>query len=75
MMEYLRHGVVPILKSDRIGNFKEYGLQYVSLEDFNQGNIPDYEERKKMIKNNYQILLKIIRQSISGQNELIEYLK
>ncbi len=75
MMEYLRYGVVPILKSDKIGNFKEYGLQYVSLEDFNQGNIPDYEERKKMIKNNYQILLKITGQSISGQNELIEYLK
>jgi hypothetical protein len=75
MMEYLRYGIVPILKSDHIGNFKEYGLKYVGLDDFGKGNIPDYEERKKMIENNHQILLRIIEQSVNGQNELIDYLK
>ena len=75
MMEYLRFGIIPILKTDRIGNFKEYGLQYISLKDFNEGKVPDEEERKRMINNNYEILLKIIDQSKNGTDQIREYLK
>ncbi len=75
MMEYLRYGIIPILKTDRIGNLKEYGLNYVSLQDFNEGKIPDPEERKKMAENNYQILLKIIRTSENGLETIREYIK
>ena len=75
MMEYLRFGIVPILKSDHIGNFREYGLKYVSIEDFNRGIVPDAEERKKIALSNLKIMQKITDQSNQGLKEIIEYLK
>ena len=75
MMEYLTYGIIPILKTDRIGNFREYGLSYVSLKDFNKGLIPDDQERKKMIAGNSRILKTIMDQTAKGQKEIDRYLK
>ena len=66
LMEYLAFGIIPILKNENIGNFKKLGLNFVSIEDFNKGIIPDYDQRNTMIIDNYNIFLKIVRQSEDG---------
>lgn len=75
LMEYIRFGIIPILKSDNIGSFKKYGLKYISINDFNKNNIPDLKQRQEILENNYKILSKIIDISNNGQKEIIEYLK
>ena len=75
LMEYLSFGIIPILKSDKIGSFKKYGLKYISLTNFNNGIIPNTLEKEEMINNNYQVLLKIINQSNEGTKAIIDFLK
>lgn len=75
LTEYLRYGIIPILKSDRIGNFIEYGLKYVGIEDFNKGLIPDEKERKKMADSNHKILDRIITQTEDGMKEIAGFIR
>lgn len=75
LTEYLKFGIIPILKSVHIGNFVKYGLSYVSLDDFSKGIIPGEKERETMIENNRKILSRIIEQSHSGQRAISDYLQ
>ena len=74
-IEYIRFGIIPIFLSDRIGDYPEYGLRYLSLEDFDQGIIPDETERREMIENNFRVLKKIIEVSDRGKEAIRDYMK
>ena len=34
LVEYLNYGIIPIVLSDKIGDFKELGYEYISVQDF-----------------------------------------
>ena len=35
MVEYLNYGIIPIVLSEKIGDFKELGYEYLNLNKFN----------------------------------------
>ena len=57
--EYLKFGVVPIVRSPRLGDFYTHGFAYVTEEDFCAGNIPDSATRDWIIRQNARVLEKI----------------
>lgn len=73
-IEYISYGIIPILKSDKIGDYKEFGLKYISIDDFDNGIIPNEAERKKMIENNHQVYMKVVEQSLNGQKDITKFL-
>ena len=52
LIEYLNYGIIPIVLSDKIGDFKELGYEYISVKDFNL-NLPKIksEVNQKLVKN------------------------
>ena len=56
--EYLRYGIIPILKTEKVGDFVSLGMQYLSLEDANNGNYYDEKKYNAIINNNYNVLKK-----------------
>lgn len=55
LVEYMYNGVIPIIKSNKLGDITNYGLEVVSLEQFLSGNIPNHAERAQMAKKNLSI--------------------
>ena len=49
-----------ILKSDKIGDFVENGLEYVRIEDFINGRIPLEEKRVQNVQNNFSVMEKFM---------------
>lgn len=52
LIEYLNYGIIPIVLSDKIGDFKELGYEYISVKEFNL-NLPKIksEVNQKLVKN------------------------
>ena len=59
LIEYCVFGVVPIMLSNRIGDFELYGLKYVHYSDFLANKMPNEGTRLAMAENNYQIARKM----------------
>ena len=55
LIEYLCYGVIPIVELVEIGDFAEYGYEYVRVEDFNEGLFPDQASRAWMIQKNLEV--------------------
>jgi len=70
LIEYMQNGVVPVLLSDRIGDFAALGMRYVAYEDFAQGRIPAEEERARMAEDNRQVLKRLEQDTKAGCGEL-----
>jgi len=70
LIEYLQNGIVPVLISDRIGDFADLGMQYVSCEDFAEGRIPPEEKRVRMTECNWQVLEKMEEELRAGCMEI-----
>jgi glycosyltransferase involved in cell wall biosynthesis len=49
LIEYMAFGIVPIILSPDIGDFKRHGYQYITLEEFASGVVPSEHQRKKMM--------------------------
>ncbi len=58
LIEYLQYGIVPVLKTDKIGDFAEMGMKYISYEDFD--NPPGFEEYKEIANANFSVLDKLL---------------
>ena len=56
LMEYISHGVVPVLRSPEIGDFAAMGLCWVSEEDLINGTLPAAGKREEMAQSNRSIL-------------------
>lgn len=74
LVEYIVSGIVPVLDSPKIGDFKALGLQYVSVIDFEEGHIPDESERLKIAENNYIVYKKLNSIHATSINSLKEFL-
>lgn len=75
LIDYVKYGIIPILKSDKIGDFVENGLEYVRIEDFINGRIPLEEKRVQMVQNNFSVMKKIYDDYKKGLKELQEMLE
>jgi hypothetical protein len=68
LVEYLYWGVIPIVLTPDIGDFVEFGFQFVSLDAFRDGQIPDDFEAARMREVNLQV---VERMMASCNGELI----
>jgi glycosyltransferase involved in cell wall biosynthesis/GT2 family glycosyltransferase len=73
IIEYIQNGLVPIFKSEKIGDFVKLGLQYVTVNDLLNKKLPTEEKRHKMAEANYNVLAKLVEIITKGQEILKEY--
>lgn len=72
--EYLRFGIIPILKTPNVGDFVSLGMQYLSLENAFAGKYFNENEYHQIIDNNYEVLKKyatICKQGINEFNKIM----
>ena len=55
LLEYILHGIIPILKTPEIGDFADYGMKYVPYTDLLAGKLPTEEERQSMVRYNLTV--------------------
>lgn len=67
--DYFKYRIVPIVKSPKIGDFIDLGMQYITLEDFNNGKLLTKKEMKKIVDNNELVLKKYIKLHEDGKKE------
>jgi hypothetical protein len=70
IVEYIQHGIVPILDCTDIGDFRKMGLQYIQYRDFINGNIIKKETAYKMAEDNSHILKRINESHRKGLIEI-----
>lgn len=66
IIEYLKFGIIPILKSTRIGDFVELGMEYIPYEKLIEGIDLSEEKRNQMRLKNYKILTKLSEMYLKG---------
>lgn len=74
LIDYIKYGIIPIMKSEKVGDFVENGLRYIKMEDFLDGNMPSDVERIEMIRNNMSIMDKLHMDYETGLAHLKEIL-
>ena len=67
--DYFKYRIVPIVKSSKIGDFIDLGMQYITLEDFNKGKLLSEKEMEKIADNNEGVLKKYIDIHENGKRE------
>ncbi len=73
LVEYLAMGIVPIVDSEEVGDFKSLGMLSISLNDFLSGRLPEERRRIEMATANFNVFekLKDVRQT--GSVEIQAY--
>ena len=66
LIEYLNWGVVPILLSDKIGDFGSLGMKFVLLSEFDYHNVPSDLEQTLVRDNNYVVVQGLEKLSKNG---------
>ncbi len=69
IIEYLQFGLIPILKSDNIGDFLSLGMIGVHYEKINNFDF-SYENYINIVSHNFLILKKLSAQHLQGINSL-----
>ncbi len=70
LIEYILMGIVPIMNTAKLGDFVADGMQYISMEDFCAGKLPDEQTRVEIAKNNQTVIDKIVEKYKTGAEEL-----
>ncbi|MCR5848473.1 MAG: glycosyltransferase [Lachnospiraceae bacterium] len=70
IIEYLRFGIIPILKTTEIGDFVDMGMQYIPYTDVLNGIKMTEEKHREILENNYGILDKLTQVYVKGIEEL-----
>ena len=74
LIEYIKFGIIPILDTPNIGDFVEFGMQYISREVFEKGAFMDEAERQRIAEKNLAVLEKLAKEYVSGRQYMIESL-
>lgn len=70
LIEYLQYGVIPIVKTENIGDFVKLGMRYIAYADF--GRIPYNKEKYlEMARENAQLPQKLAKAHEDGKKELL----
>lgn len=67
--DYFKYRIIPIVSSPKIGDFLDLGMQYITLDDFNNGKLLSKQEMKKIADNNQEVLKKYIDIHEKGKEE------
>lgn len=74
LIEYLNYGVVPVVLSPSIGDFRQLGYKYVTLTDYLEGSISQ-STLQGYVKSNYTVIGKLKRQTAMGFKSLDKIVK
>ncbi len=66
IIEYLKFGIIPVLKSDEIGDFVALGMQYVAYKQLLEGEQIPEQKRMQMMEANYKVLEKLKDMYVDG---------
>ena len=69
IIEYIQYGIVPVLKTEKIGDFVDMGMQYISYEEF-ADSAPGFEQYSSMARGNFAVLDKLMQAHNDGVAEL-----
>lgn len=72
VIEYLANGIVPVVDSEKIGDFANMSMQYVRLKDLADHRLPEESKRKEMVNINYDVYKKLMILHKTGVVELIK---
>lgn len=75
ILDYMKYGIIPIMKSPFIGDFNKLGIAYITLKDFVSRNLPEESVRIEMCKKNFAILKEMLREYNEGKEKLSHILK
>jgi GT2 family glycosyltransferase/glycosyltransferase involved in cell wall biosynthesis len=70
LVEYLAMGIVPIVDSEDIGDFKSLGMLSVRLDDFLAGRLPSEEQRVEMAALNFAVYERLKKVRKTGAAEI-----
>lgn len=69
--DYFKYRIVPIVSSPNIGDFIDLGMQYITLEDFNNNKLFSQTELNRIADNNENVLQKYVEIHEKGKREFI----
>lgn len=70
LSEYLAFGVIPVVRSPRIGDFEREGFAYVTDEELSLGLIPDEQTASEMRETNRGVLARLAERFTTSSEEL-----
>jgi len=70
LVEYLATGIVPIVDCEDIGDFKSMGMQFVTLNELLQGQLPDEARRSEMARQNFAVYERLREVCRQGSREV-----
>lgn len=70
VVEYLAMGIVPIVDSEQVGDFRGLGIRWVALADFLAGRLPDEATRDAMARDNFVVHGRLSGQRAAGAAQL-----
>jgi hypothetical protein len=70
LVEYLAMGVVPIVDSANIGDFKTMGMRFVTLEQLLQSDLPDEATRTGMVLENFVVYENLRKVRMQGEQQI-----
>ncbi|NLR99423.1 glycosyltransferase [Rhizobium sp. P38BS-XIX] len=73
LVEYLAMGIVPIIDSENIGDFKSLGMQYITLPDFLASKLPDEETRVRMASENLAVYERLQDVREAGAEQIYQF--
>ena len=72
LYEYMSCGVIPIVRTENMGDFKEFGYSYITESDFMDKNLPGRVTTAKMLKDNYAAVNKMKEVFKLGSKQLVK---
>jgi len=75
LIEYLCYGILPVMKTTQIGDFVRLGMEYITAEDLEQGNIPSMNEYLAKIRHNGKLIASFQDDFLKGKRELLRYIE
>ena len=75
ILEYIAYGIIPVLKTQKIGDFDEMGLHYLDYQALQQKKLLAAKEHHEYAKANYEIFNKMEEMYFKGYIILRKYVR
>ncbi|WP_417884428.1 glycosyltransferase [Vibrio rumoiensis] len=73
LIEYLDYDIIPVIDTPKIGDFYNYGMEYIDIQDFVKGNIPNEVQRREIILKNRDVVEKLKQSKAYGSDKLVKF--
>ena len=70
LVEYLLFGLIPVVRSPRLGDFHQMGFTFIAEDEFTAGFIPDAASREWMAEHNLDVVRQLVGRFHAGSCEL-----